>query len=177
MVVPTNFSITNRHVVLVAIVSALFLLFLRTSPNREPLVPAVERISVAHFEFQDLDGRNWRVDQQKEQPTIVNFWATWCGPCREEIPMLEGLHKKGFRVVGVSLDDDPKEAVGGFVDERPIGYPVLMPTARGFHLPGGISGIPTTILVDSQGKMAKRYIGLATERELENDYSQLVREK
>ncbi|MEB3299885.1 MAG: TlpA disulfide reductase family protein [Candidatus Sericytochromatia bacterium] len=105
----------------------------------------------------------------KGKVVLVNFWATWCPPCRHEIPDLirlqDDLKGKGFTVLGISLDDDPQGAVPGFVKEFGarekvrFNYPLLVgneDVARGF---GGIRGIPTTFLLDRKGVIRQRWIG------------------
>lgn len=110
---------------------------------------------------------------------LVNFWATWCPPCRKEIPSLAKLQEKygdqGFAVVGVSMDEGGAKLVGKFLDKQKVNYPVIIgdtDLARGF---GGVIGVPATFLVDRKGELVRRYDGFATEDELRVEIEKLLK--
>lgn len=101
---------------------------------------------------------------------LVNFWATWCPPCRKEIPALIGIHEKykdrGFSVIGISMDEGGRRVVEKFVKKLEVNYPVFIGDAkigRGF---GGVMGIPVTFLVDRKGNLVKRLDGYISEKVL-----------
>jgi len=101
---------------------------------------------------------------------LVNFWATWCPPCRKEIPSLVKLQEKyrarGFAVVGVSMDEGGGSLVAKFLEKQKVGYPVILGSAelaRGF---GGVIGVPASFLVNRKGELIRRYDGFASEDEL-----------
>ncbi len=107
------------------------------------------------------------------QVLLVTFFATWCPPCRQEIPTLKKLQQeykeKGFSVVALSVDEGGAKVVKKLISLEKIDYPVLMadrPTADSF---GGIGGIPTSFLVNRQGHVVKRYTGFVPHSLLEND--------
>ena len=110
---------------------------------------------------------------------LVNLWATWCPPCREETPLLVRLSKdykaKGLEVVGVSLDQGGKGVIEEFVAEYEVPYPILLP------VPGSaitrIEPIPTTLLVDRQGRLAKKYVGAVPESIIKKDVESLLAER
>ncbi|MBU2539241.1 MAG: TlpA family protein disulfide reductase [Proteobacteria bacterium] len=109
---------------------------------------------------------------------LVNFWATWCPPCRKEIPSLIELQKeyndKGFTVIGISVDQAGVEVVKKFTDKLAINYPVVVGTsevARGF---GSIAGIPASFLIDRKGNIAKSYAGYVTHEELKKDIDAVI---
>jgi len=126
-----------------------------------------------------LDGGTWRMEDHRGQVVLVNYWATWCGPCREETPGLVRLSRelgpKGLAVVGVSIDEGSRGKVQQFVDEFKVPYPVAFPEAMS-PMAEGMAGVPTTILVDRGGRVAKTYVGAAREADFEADVGVLLRE-
>lgn len=118
----------------------------------------------------DLDGNMIRSTNYAGKAMLIDFWATWCPPCRKGIPDLIDLHKElesnGLVVVGISLDDGP-EAVREFQKETGIPYPLVMGDAATQAAFGGIEGIPTTFIVDRNGQVLARIVGLASKAELE----------
>jgi len=120
-----------------------------------------------------LDGHAHRIDDWRGKVRLVNFWASWCSPCRSEIPLLAGTreawHARGVEVIGVTLDN-PDEA-RAFVKEARIDYPVLVADQRGQALMqsvGNASGVlPFTLLIDRHGRIVQRHAGLLDARRLE----------
>lgn len=111
---------------------------------------------------------------------LVNFWATWCPPCRKELPALMKLQEKyrdkGLVVVGVSMDEGSASSVGKFLAKQKIIYPVILgdgELTRGF---GGVIGVPATFLVDRKGELAIRFDGFASEDELQEVVEKLLKE-
>jgi thiol-disulfide isomerase/thioredoxin len=94
---------------------------------------------------------------------FVNFWATWCPPCREEIPELITLQKRygaNLQIVGVSEDDDPPANVLKFAQQRGINYPIVMATPTLIAAFGGVPALPTTFVIDTQGRVVEKHAGL-----------------
>lgn len=109
---------------------------------------------------------------------LVNFWATWCPPCRKEIPSLikvqDKYRDKGFVVVGISMDEGGRSMVGKFLDKQGVNYPVIIgdsSLAKGF---GGVIGVPASFLVDRKGELLRRYDGYVAEDELREELEKLV---
>ncbi len=131
------------------------------------------------FRLADLSGSAWQLSDRRGRVVLVNFWATWCGPCRDETPGLVQLYRsyrpRGVEMVGIDMDDDPAEAVPGFVHSYRIPYPVLVPDS-GFELANEIESLPTTLLIDRQGRIAKVYVGAMSEAELGADLDALLKE-
>ena len=117
------------------------------------------------FRLKDIDGRAVSLSDFRGKVVILDFWATWCPPCRREIPDLISLQTqykaRGLQIVGVALDEPDK--VKGFAQYTGMNYPVLLGNDDVSALYGGISGIPTTFIIDRNGKIAERFIGF-TER-------------
>jgi thiol-disulfide isomerase/thioredoxin len=139
--------------------------------HQGPLTPATERVPVALTGLARVSGPEVG---ELGGPALVNIWASWCGPCLEEMPVLERLAKDGIRVVSVSVDEDAEE-LRAFLDRRPLGYPVL--AGSGWRVPGGLEGVPTTLLVDRRGKVAKRYVGVPDPTVLEEDWRKVEGER
>ena len=108
---------------------------------------------------------------------VVDFWATWCPPCRMAIPGLNQLYRKykdqGVSVVGISVDENPK-ALAGFDKEAHIEYASLLTSEQAEKAFGGILGLPTTFVVDKQGRVFKSYVGEVDRDELEADIQALL---
>ncbi len=120
-----------------------------------------------------VDGKEVSSSDFEGQVLLVTFFATWCPPCRQEIPTLIKLQKKyapkGFSVIGLSVDEKGPKVVVKLIEKEKINYPVLMSdsrTAKGF---GGIAGIPTSFLVNRKGEIVKRYPGYVPLSLLEKD--------
>jgi thiol-disulfide isomerase/thioredoxin len=111
----------------------------------------------------DLDGQPVSTAAWKGKVVLLNFWATWCPPCRAEIPMLiqlKDLYKDRLVIVGVSLDDDPAEEVKKFSVSQRFNYPVIMATREIISQYGGVPALPTTFVINQDGKVVQKHIGL-----------------
>ena len=109
---------------------------------------------------------------------LLTFFATWCPPCAEEVPVLVKLHKEladaGFSVVGLSVDQQGAPIVAKFIEQREINYPVLMAEAQTTVDFGGVYGIPVAFLVNKSGNVVKKYTGYVQHEILEKDIRSLL---
>jgi thiol-disulfide isomerase/thioredoxin len=115
------------------------------------------------FSVHDITGRNVSLADWNGKVVILNFWATWCPPCREEIPALIALQAKyqnQLQVIGVSEDEDGPEQVLKFAQETGINYPVVMATKELTAEYGGVPALPTSFLIDPQSRVVQRHAGL-----------------
>jgi peroxiredoxin len=117
------------------------------------------------FAFSDLDGgSNVRLSELRGKVVIVEFWATWCAPCKESVPELnkvfEKFRDKNFRLFGISVDKggDALSHVRAFVKEHGIVYPVMVDSGS-VNVAYGVSGIPVMFIIDKEGKLVKRHMG------------------
>jgi cytochrome c biogenesis protein CcmG, thiol:disulfide interchange protein DsbE len=144
------------------------------------IVPVVERKVMPELVMPGLDGETWRMAEHRGQVVLVNYWATWCGPCREEMPGLVRLSgelgSKGLAVVGVATDDGGEERVRRFAEELRVNYPIVM-AGRMSQMEFGLGGLPVTVLVDREGRVAKTYAGAVRERDFRADVQTLLAER
>src|SRR4051794_5685824 len=122
-----------------------------------------DRAAVPSFTASDLAGRQVATDTLRGKVILVNFWATWCPPCREEIPDLIALQerlKDHLQIVGVSQDAGSAEAVRRFADAFHINYPVVMSTPEIERLFPNVYALPTTFLIDRDGRIAQKHVGM-----------------
>jgi cytochrome c biogenesis protein CcmG/thiol:disulfide interchange protein DsbE len=142
-----------------------------------PLVRKGAGHSALAIDLPMLGGGNWSLAAQRGNVVLVNFWATWCPPCRMETPGLVELYRRyedrGLRVAGISMDDDAQQAVPQFVSEYHIPYPMLIP-GNDFPLGDRIESLPTSFLIDRQGHIARTYVGAVDEETLAHDVEQLL---
>ena len=114
------------------------------------------------FSLRDLSGRTLDSARYRGKVVLLDFWATWCAPCREELPQFAALQQKyrgrGFAVVGISMDDTVPP-VQRFVRQYPVNFPVAMGSARLAETFGGVLGLPVAFLIDREGRIARRYDG------------------
>jgi len=169
---------------LVVLASAAVLLFTTWREHRGQAagVTAEEsRRPMADLALMDVNGGTWRLRDHRGEVVAVNLWATWCGPCREETPaivrVVRDLGPKGFVVIGVSLDEGDREAkVRAFSERYGVNYPMGFPDAMS-QMSAGLEGIPTTLLVDRKGRVAKVYVGEMRESVLRTDAGTLLEER
>jgi thiol-disulfide isomerase/thioredoxin len=116
------------------------------------------------FELQSLEGKNVKLSDFRGKAVLLNFWATWCGPCKIEMPWFVELQKeygpKGFQIVGVAMDDASTEDIAKFAKEMGVNYPVLIGKESVGQSYGGVGVLPTTYFIDRDGKLVAREFGL-----------------
>ena len=128
----------------------------------QSLTPISGQPNAPDFDLKDPQGRPQRLADYRGKPVILNFWATWCPPCREEMPSMqrayEVLAAEGIAVIAVNVGEDA-DAIAQFMEEEPVDFPLPMDTdakvAQRYHT----QGLPTTYVVDPQGRLAYRAMG------------------
>jgi peroxiredoxin len=170
-----------RFVGLTAAAGALIFAFSGSfGSHSTPVKEAWDRKPMPDFTLPAIDGRTWSLSDHRGKVVLVNFWATWCPPCRTETPELVRVHERyreqGLELVGISLDDEPELVVPGFIKRFRMPYPVLIPTPD-FSLARQIESLPTTVLVDREGRIATVHFGAVRESDLRGDLELLLGER
>lgn len=123
------------------------------------------------WELLDVEGKRVRSADFAGKVVVLDFWATWCPPCRAEIPGYSELQKKygdrGLVIIGVSLDEQGPSVVKTFAREQKVAYPLVMGNAEVTEAFGGVEGIPTTFLIDREGQIRHRKVGAMDTAEYE----------
>jgi peroxiredoxin len=114
------------------------------------------------FSVTDLSGQTLQLSRYHGKVVLLNFWATWCAPCRSEIPRFVDLHnkygKEGLQIIGISLDDDPR-LVHAFYQQLRMNYPVAIGDATLAEQYGGVLGLPVSFLIGRDGRIYAKYAG------------------
>ena len=168
--IPTNFVI--------AAVAAIALL---ATPNQtraaEATPPKATKLAPS-WELQSVEGKAVSSANYSNQVVVLVFWATWCPPCRAEIPGFIDLQKKyakqGLAIVSVSVDQASADTVKSFAKKNGINYPVLVSDAKMEAAFGGISSLPTTFIINRAGNIVKQHVGFAEKSELEAEIKPLL---
>jgi len=140
------------------------------------------------FSLADLEGNTVTLNQMKGKVVLLNFWGTWCGPCRKEIPdfinLMKKYNKDGLEIVGVTLTSGPPENIRSFADKWGINYKLLtdikgnetqtITALYGQATGKRITGIPTTFIIDREGVIQKRYVGPRSEAIFYNDLKKFL---
>lgn len=130
------------------------------------------------FTLKDLAGKDVRLSDFKGKVVILDFWATWCGPCRMEVPHFKELHKqyksKGVAIVGIALDQQGAKVVAPFIEKNQIEYVTLIGTPDVVSRYGNIRGIPTTFIIDQKGKIVTSFTGYRSKDVFEAEIVKLI---
>lgn len=177
------------YTVLTIVVIAVFFIInnSKSEPQEGPYPPnykanntgTVEEKAAPDFELTNLEGKKIKLSDYKGKVVILDFWATWCAPCRKGIPDLVDLKNaykaKGVEVIGISLDQDNTIAdVKPFVKEYKINYPVVFGNMDVVQKYGNIQAIPTTFIINKEGKISATYQGLVDKSVFETHLNKLT---
>jgi len=131
---------------------------------QQPTIRFVRNPDVApNFKLDTLEGKPLSLTDYKSKVILLNFWATWCGPCRAEIPdlvELQNKYKDRLQIIGLVVDDEDEGAIKKFVDEFGINYPVAIATDALRTEYGGIPALPTSFVLDAEGRVVQKHEGL-----------------
>ena len=139
---------------------------------------AAEKLSgkAPNFTLKSHSGKNIKLSELRGEVVMLNFWASWCGPCRKEMPLLEKIYKKykglGFTLLGVNVEENSKAAKNYLKDVK-VSFPILFDTTNKTSKLYNVSAMPTTILIDRNGN--KRFLHKGYKPGYENDYKKQIK--
>jgi peroxiredoxin len=172
-----NLKMFGALLCLVAIFGAVAL-FTRRSAAENAANSTGKPAIAPSWELHNVDGQTVRFADFKGKVVILDFWATWCPPCRAEIPGLIDLQKQygkqGLAVIGISVDQDGASVVKAFAQKFGMNYPVLLADPKVVQSYGGIEAIPTTFIIDRQGRIVKEHVGFTDKEDFEKEIKPLL---
>jgi cytochrome c biogenesis protein CcmG/thiol:disulfide interchange protein DsbE len=174
----------KRNIVIFSLVLAVVAVMLLS--NKLAKKPAGDQIDQASFkgkpapEFQlkDLNGKTVKLSDYRGKAVLLNFWATWCPPCKAEMPWFVDMQNRyaaqGFQVVGISMDEGSPGDVAKFSKEIGVNYPVLLGDEHVSDQYGSVQALPTSFFIDRNGNIVNRVFGLAERKDIENNVIKLL---
>lgn len=182
MATPVTRAFAQRCVSVCASETSWVRQLLRVKPAASVAYISPEHRKIApDFELNDAAGAPVKLSDYRGKVVLLNFWATWCAPCRTEIPWFiefQQMHGgRGFQVLGISLDEDGWKAVQPYIEEKKVNYPVLLSNDEVTGRYEGVESLPTTMIIDKSGRIAVVHVGLCRRSEYQGAIETLLNEK
>jgi thiol-disulfide isomerase/thioredoxin len=176
----SRMRITVAAMVLACAAAAGVFFVHRAEVEKQRIRAAAERKAAPDFSLTDLDGKPLQLTAFHGKVVLIDYWATWCAPCKVEIPHLVALQRKygpqGLQIIGISMDDDAA-VVRTFARDLAMNYPVGLGNAELAESYGGVLGLPVAFLIDRDGRIVKRLDGDEKLQGLEREISELLKER
>lgn len=165
--------------IIIAMVVALMLVFtFKLTRHSKPSSAAQTNAPAPDFTLQSLDGKTVRLSDYRGKAVVLNFWATWCGPCKIEMPWFVDLQKQygpsGVQFLGVAMDDASTKDIAEFAQSMNVNYPILIGKEAVGDAYGGVQFLPETFYLDRNGKIVDKAFGLKGRGEIEDDIKKIV---
>lgn len=130
------------------------------------------------FEIPTLDGKKLKLSGYRGKAVLLNFWATWCGPCKIEMPWFVELKKRyedrGFQIIGVALDAESRRSVAEFAKQMGVNYPIAIGSDAISDLYGGVDGLPASFYIDRNGRIVEQTFGLISHSDIEHNINKAL---
>jgi len=170
----------NRLLTVLTLLIAVVALFFLVRHHGLPATASAEQGEVApDFSLKELNGQPLTLSSLRGKVVLLDFWATWCVPCREETPHLVDLQNKygaqGLQIIGISMDDTA-DPVRDFYQKFKMNYPVVMGDAKTGELYGGVLGLPIAFIIDREGRITSRHIGATAPGVFDAEVLKLLRQ-
>jgi peroxiredoxin len=149
-----------------------------SGPSRARVKDEKDRRLAPDFSLKDAHGQTVKLSDYRGKVVVLNFWATWCGPCQIEIPWFESFEQnyksRDFAVLGISMDDDGWASVKPYIERKKINYRIMVANDAMNHEYGAVSSLPTTFILDREGRIASVHIGLPSKSDYETEILKLL---
>ena len=152
-----------------------------SSPSNVKLKAEGDRNQAPDFTLEGADGESITLSDFRGKVVLLNFWATWCTPCRIEIPWFVDMEREfkdeGFAVIGVSMDEDGWDAVKPFMNDLKVNYRMVLGTEELAQLYSGVQALPTSFIIDRDGRIATTHAGIVSRKTFEEEIRALLDNK
>jgi len=166
-------------VAVAAMIALMLWVGLRSARHRaNPVAAQTEGGPAPDFALASLEGKTVRLSDYRGKAVLLNFWATWCPPCKIEMPWFVELQKQygpaGLQILGVAMDDGSPKEIAAFAKEMGVNYPVLIGKEAVGDAYGGIPYLPVSFFIDRNGKVVDKVLGLKGRGDIEGDVKKIL---